>query len=166
MAPVGVIDLGVQHEAIELGLGQRVGPFLLDRILGRHDEEQLRQYIAGPADADLSLGHGFQQCGLHLGRGTIDLIRQDQVVEQGAALEAEAAFFRPIDVRAGQVRRQQVGRELHALEVSLQRMRQRLDGARLGQARRTLDQQMAVRRAGRSSSRSTSLSWPTIWLVR
>ena len=32
---VRVIDLDMEHETIELGLGKRVGPFLFDRVLGR-----------------------------------------------------------------------------------------------------------------------------------
>ena len=34
-----VVDLDEEHEAVELGLGQRVGALLLDRVLGGEDEE-------------------------------------------------------------------------------------------------------------------------------
>ena len=35
-----VLDHHVEHEAIELGLGQRIGAFLLDRVLRREDEQR------------------------------------------------------------------------------------------------------------------------------
>ena len=46
----GIIDLDVEHEAVQLGLGQRIGPFLLDRVLRGDGEERLGQRIglSGP----------------------------------------------------------------------------------------------------------------------
>ena len=38
-----VIDDDVEHEPVELGLGQRVRAFLLDGVLRRQDEERLGQ---------------------------------------------------------------------------------------------------------------------------
>ena len=38
----GMADLDIHQEAIELCLGQAVGALLLDGVLGRHDEEELR----------------------------------------------------------------------------------------------------------------------------
>ena len=35
----GVVDVDLEHEAVELGLGERIGAFLLDRVLGGEDEE-------------------------------------------------------------------------------------------------------------------------------
>ena len=43
---VRVIDLDVEHEAVELGFGQRIGAFLLDRVLRGEDEERLGQVVA------------------------------------------------------------------------------------------------------------------------
>ena len=37
---VRVVDRDVEHEPVELRLGQRVGPFQLDRVLRRQDEER------------------------------------------------------------------------------------------------------------------------------
>ncbi len=36
----GIIQLDQEHEPVELRLGQRVGPFLLDRVLRGQDEER------------------------------------------------------------------------------------------------------------------------------
>ena len=39
--PVGVGDLDLEHEPVHLGLGQGIGPFLLDGVLGGQDQEGL-----------------------------------------------------------------------------------------------------------------------------
>ena len=42
---VGIVDVDVEHEAVELRLGQRVGAFLLDRVLRGQHEERLGQPV-------------------------------------------------------------------------------------------------------------------------
>ena len=141
---VRVIDAGVQHEAIELSLGQRVGAFLFDRVLRRHHHEQVRQLIGGHPDGDLPLGHRFEQRRLHLGGCAVDLVSQDQVVEQRPALEAETAFLRPVDVGAGEVGGQHVGGELHSLKIAFDGVCHGLHSAGLRQAGRAFDQQVTI----------------------
>ena len=43
---VGIADVDLQQEAVELRLGQRIGALLLDRVLGRQHVEGLRQVVA------------------------------------------------------------------------------------------------------------------------
>lgn len=145
---VWVVHQGVQHEAVQLRLGQGVSAFVLNRVLCGHHQKQPGQRVSGQADADLVLAHGLQQRGLHLGRGAVDFVGQHQVVKQRAALELEAAFFGAVDVGAGQVGGQHVGGELHTLEFTFQALRQRLDGARFGQAGWPFHQQVAVGQQG------------------
>ena len=38
-----VIDVRVEHEAVELGLGQRIGALVLDRVLRGQHEKRLGQ---------------------------------------------------------------------------------------------------------------------------
>jgi hypothetical protein len=76
-SPVRTGDEDVEHEAVELGLGQRVGALLLDRVLGGEDEERLRQRVGGPAGGDLVLLHRLEQRRLRLRRGPVDLVGQD-----------------------------------------------------------------------------------------
>ena len=87
----GIIHLDVEHEAVELGLGQRVGAFLLDRVLRGDDEERLRQVVGLLADGDLAFLHGLQQGGLRLGRRAVDLVGQEDVGEDRPLDEAELA---------------------------------------------------------------------------
>ena len=81
---VGVVDQDIEHEAVELGLGQRIGPFLLDRVLGRQHEERVGQPVALAADGDLPLLHRLEQGRLGLGRRAVDLVGQDDVGEDRA----------------------------------------------------------------------------------
>ncbi len=43
---LGIVDDHVEHEPVELRLGQRIRPFLLDRVLRRQHEERLRRACA------------------------------------------------------------------------------------------------------------------------
>ena len=99
-----------------------------------------------PRHGDLSLLHGFEQCGLRLGGRAVDFIREDQIAKDRALLEDErsAGAFAGIDLRAGDVARQQVRRELNPRELTLQILRERLDRARLGEAGQAFHQEMAI----------------------
>ena len=63
-APLG-IERGIGHvdfqeEAVELGFGQRIGAFLLDRVLRREDMERPRQVVAHAGDRHMVLLHRLQ----------------------------------------------------------------------------------------------------------
>ena len=140
-----IADPGLHQEAVELRLGERVGALLLDGVLRGHDQERLRQRPALLRHGDLPLLHRFQQGGLHLGRGAVDLVGQQQVVEDRTGAKLELARLRPEDVGAGQVRRQQVGRELHPVKAGLEAAAEHLHRPGLGQSRHALHQQMPPR---------------------
>ena len=143
-----VADPHEEQEAVELGLGQGVGALLLDRVLGRHDEEQRGERIGGAPDRDLALPHRFEQCGLHLRGGPVHLVGEQHVVEQRAALEHEARGLRAVDLGAGEIGGEQVGGELHPVEVALDAGGERLHRGRLREPRRTFHQQVAVGEQG------------------
>ena len=44
-----IADEHLEHEAVLLGLGQRIGAFLLDRVLRGQDEERIGQLVAHAA---------------------------------------------------------------------------------------------------------------------
>ena len=81
---VGYLHEHLEHEAVLLGFGQRIGAFLLDRVLRGQHEERIAQAVAHPADRDLPFLHGFEQGGLRLGRRAVDFVGQDHVGEQRA----------------------------------------------------------------------------------
>ena len=81
-----VADLELEHEAIDLRLGQRVGAFLLDGVLRRQNEERLLELERLVANGDLPFLHRFEQRALHLGRRAIDFVGEDEVGEDRPAL--------------------------------------------------------------------------------
>ena len=143
-----IVHPHMHQEAVQLRLWQRVGAFLLDRILGGHHQEQCRQWPSLPAHRHLPLTHRLQQRRLHLGRRAIDFVGQQQGMENRPGLEFEAPVLRPPDLGAGQIGRQQVGGELHAGKIGLETRGQRPDGGGLGQSRRAFHQQVAIGQQG------------------
>ena len=87
----GSVERDVEEEAVELGLGQREGALVLDRVLGGDHHEGVGQRPGDAAGGDLPLGHGLEEGGLHLGRGAVDLVDEDERVEERAGDEVEAA---------------------------------------------------------------------------
>src|SRR6266700_2836693 len=144
----GVADLQLQHEAVALRLGQRVGALVLDRVLGRHHHERHAELVGGAVDGDLALLHGLQQRRLGLGRGPVDLVAEHDVGEDGARLELEVAALLVEDADAGHVRGQQIGGELDAPDRAVDRAGKRLGQHGLADARDVLDQQVALREQG------------------
>ena len=84
-----VVDLDVEHEAVELGFGQRVGAFLLDRVLRGDREERLGQLIGRLPDRHFPLLHRLQQRRLRLRGRAVDLVGQQDVGEDRPFHEAE-----------------------------------------------------------------------------
>ena len=58
---VRIIDVDLHQEAVELRLGQRIGAFLLQRVLRRQHMERRRQVVARARDRHVMLLHRLQQ---------------------------------------------------------------------------------------------------------
>ena len=143
---VGIGDPGLEHETVHLCLGQRVGPLLLEGVLRGQHEEGLRQRVGLLADGYLALLHRFEQCRLHLGRRTVDLVGEDEVGEDWALADEEVLALLRIDQRTDQVGRQQVGGKLDTRELGVHGLGQRGDGQCLGQSRDALEEDVPVRK--------------------
>ena len=108
--------------------------------------------MALAGNRDVVLLHGLQQGGLGLGAGAVDLVGHQQLGEDGALDEAEAAPAAGGVVlqhlRADDVGGHQVGRELDALGVEAQDFAQRLHQQRLGEARHADQQGVAAAQQG------------------
>ena len=96
-------------------------------------------------DRHLPLLHHLEQRGLDLRGSAVDLVREEEVAEDGPELGVERAVARAVDPRPDEVRRNEVGRELHARERPAEHAGRRLDRQRLREARDALDQEMALR---------------------
>jgi hypothetical protein len=88
--------------------------------------------------------HDLQQRALHLGGRAVDLVGEQQVGEHRAELGAERAAVGLPDPGADDVGGDQVGRELDAGERAAQRLGERADGQRLGQAGDAFEQDVAA----------------------
>ena len=142
---LGVADEDLQHEAVDLRLGQRVRALRLDRVLRRHDEERL--------------GTGCVSCAIVTWRSCITSSSADctfagarlissasrKLQKTGPSSVSNVAGRRQEDARADEVGRDEVRRELDALEAPVEHLRGRLDRERLRQAGHALDQQVAAR---------------------
>ena len=96
------------------------------------------------ADRHLALLHHLEQRRLHLRRRAVDLVGEQEVAEDRPELGVERAARRPVDARADEVGRDEVRRELDALEAAAEHLRGRLDRQRLRQAGHALDQEVAA----------------------
>ena len=116
----GVTDEHLEHEAVLLGFGERVGAFLFDGVLGGEYEEGGAEAVDGLANGDLAFLHGFEEGGLGFGGRAVDFVGEDDVVEEWSGYEAEFALSGGAifleDVGAGDVGRHEVGGELDAGE--------------------------------------------------
>ena len=117
----GIGHQNLHQEAVELGFGQRIGAFHLDRVLGGHHQKRAVELMGRRAAGDGPLLHRFEQRRLRLGRGAVDLVGQHQVGEDRARLETQAfaaALVGLHDHAADDVGGHQVGRELDARILS------------------------------------------------
>ena len=88
--------------------------------------------------------HGLQQGRLHLGRRTVDFIRQDEVRENRPEFNGKLFVFLAVNQGSRQVGRQQVRRELNPAELRVDRIGQRIDRQRLGQPRNPFEQNVPI----------------------
>ena len=152
-----VADLQLEQEAVELGLGQRVGALVLDRVLGGDHDERVGQRVGLALDRDLPLLHRLEQRGLGLRRRAVDLVGEQQVGEHRALAERNVPPTRVEDHLADHVGRHQVGRELHALELEVERGGHRLDEQRLGHAGHAFEQHVAAHEQRGDEARQRAL---------
>ena len=136
---IGIADVDLHQEAVELGFGKGIGAFLLQRVLRGQNVERVGQVVAHAGDRDVAFLHGLQQCGLRARAGAVDFVGHQQLTEDRALDEAERAaavlgFFQ--NFRTHDVGRHEVGRELDALGGEAEHDAQRFDEAGLGETRK------------------------------
>ena len=143
-------DLLLDHETVGLGLGERVGAFLLDGVLGRDDNEDvLRHLVSDPADGDLALLHRFEHGALGLGAGSVHLVEQHEIGENRAEDRLKLPGLLMVDLRADDVAGQQVRRALDPRKLAADGVGDRLRRGGLGETGHRLDQNMPVRHYSR-----------------
>jgi len=128
------------HEPVDLSVGQRIRPFALDRILRSHHQKRRRKHVRFAGDCHLALLHDFEQRTLHLRGGTVDFIREQKVRKYRPERCREIACLGVVYAIADEIGRHQIRCELNAPEGSPNRLRERFDSERLGEARDAFDQ--------------------------
>ena len=142
MLEVGVVDVDLEQEPVEVRLGEREDTLLLERVLGRDHEEGVGQPVDAALDRDAPLGHRLEQRRLGARRGAVDLVREQDVREDRPLDELRLARAR--DVLADELGRRRVRRELDAVEVCAEHIRGRAAEQRLRGARRAFQQHVAA----------------------
>ena len=148
-----VAEAHPHQEPVELGLGQRVGALVLDRVRGRQHVEGVGQGERLALHGRLPLLHRLQQRRLGLRRRPVDLVGEHQPGEQRTATELEAALLLVVEEGAGDVGRQQVGGELHPREVQAQHPGQAPRRQGLAEPGEVLEQHVALGQDGREHQR-------------
>ena len=142
----------LEHEAVELRLGQLVGALLLERVHRGEHEERVRQFVGLVAEGDLALLHGLEQGALHFGRGAVDFVGQNEIGKNRPQLGRKFAVPRIVDQRADQVGREKVGGELQTGETGVQARSEGAHGQRLGQSGYTLEEDVTIGQESRDQA--------------
>ena len=138
------LDEALEHEAVDLRLGERVGALLLDRVLRREDEERLRKRVRLIANRHLALLHRLEKRRLHFRRRAVDFVGQEQVGEDRPLLRRELARLRRVDERTDDVGGEEVWRKRDAPELEPERLRESVARKRLREARHAFEEDVSV----------------------
>ena len=130
----------LEQEPVGLRLGEGIGAFLVDRVLGGDHQERLGNRVDAACDGRLPFLHRLEHRALRLGAGSVDLVEQHDVGVHRAQLGGERVRRRIVDLGADDVARQQVRRALDALEAAVDGFGDDAGGRRLGQPGNALDQ--------------------------
>ena len=141
---VRIAETGAEEEPVELGLGQRIRAFVLDRVLRRQHEKGSLERPGNTVRRHLSLLHRLEQRRLRFRRGAVDLVGEQQMGEDGPGAELEVAVALIPDRRPGHVGGKEVGCELHAAEAEPDRLGKGTRRKRLRESRHILEQHVTV----------------------
>ncbi len=145
---LGIADIHLQQEAVELRFRQWIGAFLFQRVLGCENVEGFRQIVTLAGHGDVIFLHGLQQCGLRARAGAVDFIRHQQLRKHRTFYEAEGAppvFILIHDFGAENIRRHEVRCELDAVGIKPENRSERGDELGLGKPGNADEQRVAAR---------------------
>lgn len=124
-----------------------------DRVLRGDDEKGIGQRPCGALNRHLPFFHGFEQGALAFWGGPVDLVRQNQLGEDGPWMESELAAVLIEHRGAENIARQKVRGELDPLEFQPHHPGERMAEGGLTHAGQVLDQQVPSRQqAGHGQS--------------
>ena len=148
---VGIVDVDLHQEAVELRFRKGIGALLLDRVLGGEHVEGARHVVTVAGDRDVVLLHRLQQRRLGARARAVDLVGHQQLPEDRARDEAEAALAAGALLQhfaAQDVGRHEVGGELDAAGVESEHDAHGLDQLGLGEAGKADQQRVPAAQHG------------------
>ena len=144
VGPARIPQRQTKQETIALTLREWRRSRGVVRVLGGEDHEGSWQEHRGAVRGDLTLLHRLEECGLRPCRGPVQLVGHQHVGEDRARTERRLAAFPVQHHRSRHVRRQEVGGELHTVEVEPEGAGERLCEGGLAQSREVLHQKVAL----------------------
>ena len=140
----GVADDELEEEAVELRLGQRVGALVLDGVLGGDHEERVGQRAGVPSSVTCRSCMASSSADCVLGGVRLISSARSRLVNTGPGRKRKLPSARLVEhALPDDVAGHEVGRELHALEVHVERRGDRLHQQGLRRAGHTLEQDVA-----------------------
>ena len=118
----GIAHGDFHHETVGLGLGQLVRALLFHRVLRGQDGVELAHGVSHAVDGHLPFLHHLEEGGLRLGRGAVHLVDEHDVGKDRAGMEVEVGGLHVEHVGAKHVAGHEVGRELHAAELCINKL--------------------------------------------
>ena len=106
------------------------------------------QRVGDAALGDLLFLHAFKERALGARRGAVDFVRQEDVGEDRALDKGEAARLLVENAHAGDIRREQIGRELHTGETAVKRLGEGFREGGFARSGHVLQQHMAAGEQG------------------
>lgn len=139
-----IIYLHLQEESIERRFRERIRTLFFERVHGGDHEERGREREGFSRDGNSAFLHGFKQGGLDFGRGAVDFVGNDDVRENRSLLNGKFPRLRTVGFGSYDIRRKEVGSELYANRVEIERLGQRFRDERLREARNSFEQNVAI----------------------
>jgi len=144
----GVADGEAHEKAVELALGQGIGAVVLQGILGGHHHEGPGQVQRLLVDGDSALLHGLEEAALRSRGGSVDLVGQQNVGEDGTGSGLEGRGAGVVHRDAQDVRREEVAGELDSAEVQAEGSSQGVGEGGLSHAGNVLEQDVSPGQEG------------------
>lgn len=105
-----------EHEAIFLGFGEGIRPFIFGGVLGSENSELGGEIVGIAIDGDLSFLHCLEESGLGFGWGAIDFVGEKEGGEDGAFDEGELIGLEVKNAGAGNICGHEIWGKLDTIE--------------------------------------------------
>ena len=142
---IGVAECELHKESVGLCLGERESALRLDWVLRCDDEEGVGKLIGHAVNGRLTFAHALEKRGLGSRCGTVDLVGDKNICENGTRAEYEIRGLLVKVVDARDVGGEKVGGELNSLDLARDRFCKCTREGGLARAGNVVEQNMPAR---------------------